>query len=449
VRFDAVAALFAGWDGGPTDRHAWLAGEPVGACWTRGGEEVRYSANPAIGLRVLSGSGAEGARGRLAVLSPTRARALASSEELGRALLGVTASGLYGDVRAVDRLTALTRDPRPELRAASELALRRVGVALFGLAADRIAARRRAAPGCDPVLGLLGPPATRRQLIRWVATEPPADRGRRLELVRAGLGDDDWEVRWSSVIAAFALRLHETALDVRRCRPADRAHRADRQILEALREVVGRHLTGSRSERPGAEHLLACLDGRARERDRAFMLITALRTPLPVSPVPAAPRGFCSVPAVLHWLGDPEQPADPLRAVVPAGALAIAEDALDDIAVADVPGVLRALEAEHRLELRLPTPHELQMAARGPDGRGHPWGNGRERDADAARSPWGLARPLTGPEWVQHGGEPMALGGAGRCAGPPHRAVTAGLRQVVAAPGDGNRDPVRESAETA
>lgn len=432
VRFDAVARHFESWKGGPTDRHTWLAHEPIGARWTYEGIDVLYSANPAIDLRVLSGTDVGTHVEGLPVLTSARARSLARSSELEEALLGITACGLYGDLAAVTDLTQLARDERPEIGAAAELALQRIGVASLACAADRISERRRQAPDQDPVFGLVGSPSMRRQLVRWLGSEPPADRRRSVELVRAALRDDDWEVRWSGVVVAYELELREVVLDVKRCRPADDAHREDRRILEALRDVVGWHLVGGESPLDGAEQLRACLAGEAEVRDRAFLLVTSLRRPLPVATVPPSPPGFCTVPAILHWVGDPEVPANPLRALVPRAPLSIAETVHGPVAREAVMEVIRDLSSSLRLTLRLPTVEELEVAVRGPDGRRYPWGNGRQRYASRARSPWGLRVPLASPEWVEHAGELLALGGADpTCAGPARAAEAAALRPVV------------------
>lgn len=432
VAFDAVAAALSGWTGGATDRRPWLAGEPIGASWRRDGREVHYSANPAIGLRVLSGSGAADAAAALPVLAPERVRALARSADLESALLGVTAAGLCGDLGAVEDLEALAEDPRPQVAAAATLALQRLGAGALEAGARRIAERRRRAPDRDPVLGIVGRPATRRQLVRQLAAEPPASRTRRVELVRAALHDDDWEVRWSGVLAAHDLDLPEVALDVRRCGRAAEAHRVDREMLEAVREGVGRRLTGGVPTLPGALRVLEILDGRDEPRDRAWMLVGALRRPLPLLDRGDAPDGFCAVPAVVHWLGDREVEAAPVRAAIPQAPFLIARDARAAVPEAEVPAALGALSAQLGVPLRLPRGDELEMAARGPDGRRHPWGNGRERRTSAVESPWGLRAPLDTPEWIERDGTLLALGPALECCCAPLRPLAvAALRPVL------------------
>jgi hypothetical protein len=432
VGFDAVAAALRGWDGGPADRHPWLGGEPISASWTRDGREVHYSANPAINLRVLSGSGAADAAAALPTLAPERMRALARSDDLESALLGITAAGLCEDLSAADDLEALAGDPRPQVAAAAGLALRRLGATVLQMGADRIAERRRRAPDRDPVFGLLGPPAARRQLIRELAATPPASRPRQLEVVRAALHDDDWEVRWSAVLAAHDLRLGELLSDIRHCPRADRAHRRDRDILEAVREAVGRRLAGAEPTLPGALRVLAILDGVQEPRDRAWALIGALRRPLPATEPEPALEGFRTVPGVLHHLGDPDLPGAPPRAAVPPRPIVIHRDVVPDVPADDVPAALAELSRQLSMPLRLPLPDELEMAVRGPDGRRYPWGNGRERRTAEIDSPWGLRRPLDGAEWVAHGERLLALGPALEgCCGPHGRPASAGLRPVL------------------
>jgi hypothetical protein len=178
--------------------------------------------------------------------------------------------------------------------------------------------------------------------------------------------------------------------------------------------------------------VLAILDGAPEPRDRAWALIGALRRPLPAVEPDAAPDGFCTVPAILHQLGDPDLPGAAPRTAVPARPIAICREVVPDVPAAGVPGALDELSARLGVPLRLPSADELEMAARGPDGRRHPWGNGRERRTAEIASPWGLRRPLDGPEWLARDGDLLALGPAHECCcGPLGRPASASLRAVL------------------
>jgi hypothetical protein len=119
---------------------------------------------------------------------------------------------------------------------------------------------------------------------------------------------------------------------------------------------------------------------------------------------------------VPHWLGDDPaiSPApNPIRRATPEHGYFIARHllsadhvrALTQLSVPVVsPGVALGayddvrrwcgiLAQETGANVMLPTADEWEMAARGPDGRRVPWGNGLERDARKIRnsaSPWGV-----------------------------------------------------------
>ncbi len=423
---DVAAALAADWEGGAMDRAAALGDEPVSARWTRGTDEVTWSANPALGLRILDGTGLRAVRDRVSALTTTGAVALARGGTLDQRLLGVTALGLMGDPDGLPVLADLAADGEPSVRAAAALASRRIGLATLVAGASRVAERRRRRPGRDPVLGLVQPVAARRQVLRQAVAEPPADADRLHDLVAAGLEDADWEVRWSAVVGVHRHGLSGLLREVRDCSTAGVLGSGTREVLEVVRDVVGHRLAGSTSGHPGAARVGALLDGDDRVRDLPFLLLTALSTSVPEAP-PARP-GFAAVPAVPHWLGGPQHG---VRRLAPE-TFEIAVEPWPDVVLEDLERRLAELAERHRVPVRLPRADELECATRGPDARRYPWGNGRERRADRVPSAWGLSAPLTSPEWVQTADGPRVLPvprfGYGQ---PPEVIGCAALRPVV------------------
>ena len=100
----------------------------MAARWTLGDLEVSYTANPAIGLRVLEGSGVAKVADSVPCLSGERAVFLAGSSDRGEALLGITALGLLGDMHALPTLQRLVASGDGSTRGAAELAIRRIGM---------------------------------------------------------------------------------------------------------------------------------------------------------------------------------------------------------------------------------------------------------------------------------------------------------------------------------
>lgn len=434
VGFAEVAEALASWDGGASDLTPELGGEPLAAHWTMGGAEIFYSANPALGLRVLDGSGLQDVGALPADLTGDRALWLAASADPGEALLGVTALGLLRDPAALRHLDRIRSDPtvEPALAGAADLATRRIGLAALVAGAGRIGDRRARHPDRDPVLGLLGSASVRRQVLRLFLADPPEDRERLLDVIRAGLADPDWEVRWSAVLGAHDRHLPEVLLAIRRC--AGGPDRSQRPLLDALRDVVGHRLAGTRSAIPGASQIEALLDGELVLPDADFILVHALRHPVPESAEDSAPDGFTGVPAVPHWLGHAHVG---FRRTAPDAAYTISTSPVTDVSHDDVAAALRALGDAKGQRLRLPTAEELEMATRGPDGRRFPWGNAREPGWRQATSPWGLADPLLSAEWVDVDGGVLAIPATrqGGCGLEPGPAANGALRGIVVTSG--------------
>ncbi len=357
---------------------------------------------------------------------------LARYGDAAESLLGVTALGLLGDASALPHLDRLASQPGvdPTLAGAAALSVRRIGAAGLLAGVERLTTRRTRRPSHDPVVGLLRPVSVRRQVLRTFLAEPPDDRARVLEVVRAGLVDEDWEVRWTALLAAHDCDLHETLPEIRRCTaPADRDLRP---LLDGLRDVVGHRLAGTGAAFPGAAHIEAVLDGTTGigDRDALFLLVASLRDPLPDADEPKGAPVFCRVSVVPHWLGTA---GTGIRRVTPTVPLEVAVTARPDVPRQQVDSALRELSHDCGRALRLPTPDELEMASRGPDGRRFPWGNAREPGWRRACSPWGLVAPLRTAEWVDADGVLVALPPARRgCGSAAAPAEVAAVRGVLA-----------------
>ena len=203
-------------------------------------------------------------------------------------------------------------------------------------------------------------------------------------------------------------------------------------VLDAVREVAGHRLAGTRSSLPGAERAEALLDDPTGLPDDDALLVIALREPVPeVDDASSGPsRGFTRVPREPHWLGRDDTG---IRRERPPTAYDVSTHAIADVPRASVAATLRDLAHDHGRAVRLPTSDELEMATRGPDGRRFPWGNAREPGWRKASSAWGLAGPLRTPEWVDNGDGLRALPPVHHgCGAAPVPARVAAVRVVVA-----------------
>ena len=188
--------------------------------------------------------------------------------------------------------------------------------------------------------------------------------------------------------------------------------------------------------------------------DSLYLLVHALTVPLELDlpperlppaviqsyagPVLARSRQPLSwVAPVPCWLGEGEVPS-PLRRIVPRSGFFMARRPLSRSLVAWIlaggPGAApethrdagdpcsfgearggwwRCFPAIEGADLELPTADQWEIAARGPDGRRYPWGNGLEPEPERRLSPWGIEAMAGGMhQWTRTvEGEAMLRGG--------------------------------------
>lgn len=452
-----------------------LSGEPEHVVWAHADPEARlvYTFNPVVMLRVLafSGPGAEAHRARTASFLPyltvDAIADLIRADEVEPCLLGMFAARELGLALLLPLILART-DDADELIAqvASE-----VGRELPAVAAERVreVAERMLAGSTDPaaLFSLLGDAALRRQVLRHAAATLTGDETLALRfLLQVGLADRDWEMRLSAMLLCGRLRMLSAreAIGGLALPEDDRyGHTpSDLERFRLLRRCVLAQLSGEHE--PGealARHAWRCItDGEDGTYDALFLLVHALTAPLKLEPAePALPAhvratesGFAlarsglpvvRVAPVPCWLGDPEassEVASPLRRVVPragffmlarplsralvrwvraggGGPVGAARSGDGDDCPAtldDARAIVRALAAIEGASIELPGADQWELAARGPDGRRYPWGNGREPNPRRRMSPWGLAGMTGGLlEWARVAGDgAVGCGGA-------------------------------------
>lgn len=472
-----------------------IPGEPEWVVWGLEGSETSlvYSFNPVVRLRVLAFSGpdADKQRGRVASFLPHLTAAdvaeLLTSTETEPILLGLFAARELALAELQPLVLALTmQDEELVARVARQVVERLPPLKIDELRASLFGPEM---PDTDRlgIFSRFAGATIRRQVIRVAGRRREAHERMAIEfLVETGLKDPDWEVRASAMLVAARQGLDGMTEAVATIELPEDEHfghsELDRSRLEALRAGALRRLRGEPSPRdPDNRHAWDCVLDQVQGRfDGLFLLAYALSTPFEPGAEPTSvPPGMVAsdqglvlaksrlplawVAPVPCWLGDPDgggELPNPLRRVVPSSGFFIArrplsratvkwilaggkgpsgiadghEDADHCCDILEAKRVLESLEALEGCSLRLPTADQWEIAARGPDGRRFPWGNGLEPGAEPGLSPWGLER-MGGahPHWTAtEDGGPVACGGSDlRC---DHRGLHLGgglIRPVV------------------
>jgi hypothetical protein len=434
--------------------------EPVFVSWSRvlDDAEVDYTFEPRSGLRWVelrgtdAGAWAEALGQAVPVAGSGVVRNLLRAEEPRSVLQGLGMARLLADPVLAEDVLALLRHRDSAVREAAAEIVRSVlplGARVLGDGAAII----------ESMIEVHG----RRQTLRWMMRDFTRANEQMVAALRAALEDPDWEVRATAMIAAARFDVKELAPWVLRCELPTTSHlgpvKTDRALLRAVKQAVLARLAGTPlvEPPPGAEpkalavyHLRRIVEGQPAVRlDPLAMFVAALTEPLdldlePPEPLPSGvlrTRGgyvlagtelsLCWVGKVPSWLGDDdaELPSpNPLRRLVPAEGFFITTAAFRD-PEGEGPRLFTRAEAERLCEtlsassggrVRLPLPDEWERAARGPDGRRFPWGNGFEASFRASPSPWGCVELFgLASEWLA--GEPARVAGGAQVRPCSHR----------------------------
>lgn len=455
-----------------------IPGEPETVVWSRTDSDVRltYTFHPAMALRVVTASKPASAwldeiRGRLPTLDMDAIAALLRSDRIESVLLGLYAARELQAIPLLEPVCRLAEHGDPTIaREAVDVSEQLVRDAI-SLGAEWITEEREKHPDRSVLFMHAGNAQDRRQVLRWMITEYGDSRTARSsaqddsieEVLRTALEDPDWEVRMTAMLAAGRLGAARLRSSVQRLEIPDVGRegldRIDVHALTGAREVVVAHLNGDlTSDRwddalatlPGIPPSFArSVLGMPIERhDRTTLLIHALTTPVPndLDLPDELPAGVdCHpdnsmvytlgdsgirliwIPPVPHWLGHAKGQLlcpNPIREVRSQGYF-ISEQLIGTphvrtelVSLQDAEQACSELSARTGAAVVLPSADEWEMAARGPDGRRYPWGNGVPRivrDAVMSVSPWGVRQVVASPEqWTRtmsSGGHVIVCGG--------------------------------------
>ena len=307
---------------------------PDRARWSRGVEELHYIRDLATGLATIVG--AEATVLPLAEMAPDEALRLIESPEPGRTLAGLQAAAILKAPALAPAVTVRLLDPDPRIASHAAEALRAV--------AGRIAPSGFAGLG-GALFSLPGWRREKLQVMRWLGRDGPAG-GESESLLARALGDADWEIRVTAMLAAARLGFDRLARPVARLalpeRPAEGVTSRESRLLRALRDAALARL-GEPFDRQLPDGVEAAIGGEVDGLPPGLAAFAhALIHPLPaeIPPPPETPgvtwatdgprladnHLLAWIPPLPHWLGEAElrgAAPNPPRRVAPAAGFFI------------------------------------------------------------------------------------------------------------------------------
>jgi formylglycine-generating enzyme required for sulfatase activity len=397
-------------------------------------------------------------------------------------LQGIAAAKAMKAIPLMEPLARLCNHPNPNISESAMQAFKQCFPDLLQTGFATLKQAKAKHPERSVLFSHLSDASQRRQILRWLIRDYSETNDHILATLGSALTDLDWEVRATAILAVARLKAVSLINLVRKVELPQTSREGldavDRQLLLAFRKAAVAWLEGqqppqqennpSTSREAMRWHVLRCVAGLPVSwHDRVFLLAFSLTEPVPScerspSTLPTsiiedqdgyrlAQTGLelVWIPPIQHWLGDDlEHPliSHPIHSVNPATGFFITKYPLTQSLIQKLDTSLATnktpnnqteyytcswqeaqqirtdLSQKLGLAFTLPTPDEWEMAARGPDGRRFPWGNGLECNMLRSPSPWGC-RDIVGiiSQWTNNlsgSGEVIVCGGTNqlRCA---------------------------------